>query len=198
MSSAVNPQPTCCRPSTWQRIPVWECGIAQSDRCHWSLEWVNVNCWRFYSLRTSPVAGAQERVEEDLPTSRRPHAAASLSLQHLPTVWSSHVTPAFRTAFPTHRLARQQRHGVHSYGIKCLRVPACCACACTVVQERVEEEPEQEVMAEEEEEEDLGPSIEELIERAQHEQVGLTAARPALHAWATGRAPLRPRVWWRG
>lgn len=46
--------------------------------------------------------------------------------------------------------------------------------------ERVEEEPEQEVMAEEEEEEDLGPSIEELIERAQHEQARLLEANDAL------------------
>ncbi len=43
----------------------------------------------------------------------------------------------------------------------------------------MEEEPEQEVMAEEEEEEeDLGPSIEELIERAQHEQVGAQHRQP--------------------
>lgn len=39
------------------------------------------------------------------------------------------------------------------------------------MQERVEEEPEEEMLAEAEEEEDLGPSIEELIERAQMEQV---------------------------
>ncbi|GIL43579.1 hypothetical protein Vafri_1283 [Volvox africanus] len=46
--------------------------------------------------------------------------------------------------------------------------------------ERVEEEPEEEMMEEEEEEEDLGPSIEELIARAQQEQARLMEANDAL------------------
>ncbi|KAG2440320.1 hypothetical protein HXX76_004427 [Chlamydomonas incerta] len=46
--------------------------------------------------------------------------------------------------------------------------------------ERVEEEPEEEMLAEAEEEDDLGPSIEELIERAQMEQTRLLEANDAL------------------
>ncbi|GFR41474.1 hypothetical protein Agub_g2164 [Astrephomene gubernaculifera] len=46
--------------------------------------------------------------------------------------------------------------------------------------ERVEEEPEEEMTAEEEEEEDLGPSIEELIARAQQEQARLMEANDSL------------------
>lgn len=60
-------------------------------------------------------------------------------------------------------------------------------------QERVDEEPEQEMLEEQQEEEDLGPSIEELIERAQFEQVRVWVCVGgwvfAMHRCAPGTVP---------